>query len=157
MTTMRKRSIGWWVAWGAGAAVAGLLVVAAILAGRQDVTMFGPGTPEATAQTYLQAIKDRRWTAAFDTFTDKLAERCGSTPVTDLYYPDIARVALLESDINGDRATVQVAITEAIEGGLLNLNENTMNQTIVLTRSSAGWRISEAPWPLYYCDGKSPQ
>lgn len=157
MITTRKRSTGWWLAWGAGAAVAGLLVVAAILAGRQDVTTFGADTPEATTQTYLQAMKDRRFTSALDTFIDKLAERCGSTLGTDLYYPDIARVALLESDINGDRATVQVAITEAFEGGLLNLNENTMNETIVLTRASTGWRISEAPWPLYYCDGKSPQ
>ena len=72
-----------WVLFAIGIVISGLLLFAAVVAGGRNVARFKAGTAEATVQDYLQAISDRRWPAALETFTDELRERCGPTLAPD--------------------------------------------------------------------------
>lgn len=134
--------------------VLAVLVVAAIVGARSGEDDFPAGSPEATVQTYLRAIRDNRRSDAFDTFTDSLRARCASVVGGDFFLPPLTRAELAERSIGTDRATVVVVVTEGQGGGLFDPGSASSRQSIELARTEAGWRISEPPWPLFACGAK---
>lgn len=130
--------------------VVALAVAVAVGAGREP-SRLEPGSPEAAVQTFVEALIDRRWLDARAQLTDELAARCAPTTLADHGRPDVARVVLVDAAVAGQTATVELDITESYGEGLFDGGESTFAETFVLTRADDGWRIAEAPWPLYGC------
>jgi hypothetical protein len=127
-------------------------VVVALVASRREPPDQTPGSPEAVVQAYFRAFTDGTTNEMRATFTDTLAARC-TTMTGAQYRPEVSRVALAGTDIDGDVATVRVSITERYDGNILGNDESTFDEEISLARTGAGWRISSDPWP-YLCGGK---
>ena len=137
-----------------GAVVGGAVVLSVIVAvatsGRSS-SEFPADSPEAAVQAYLEAILDRDATALDWLADDTSCETAdlGLAPV-----PDSARVVLVESDVDGDRATVEVEVSEASSGSPFDTYEFVHVEVFTLEQDDGGeWRITGAPWPLYVCEG----
>jgi hypothetical protein len=133
-----------------GVAVSVLALVAIVVlvfAVGRDVSTFDEGTPEWTVQQYL--------TAAFDGDTDRAAsfiEPAGECDADDLdraYIQDNARIGLVESVVDGDRARVRVDV-EFPSGGPLG-GVYSEEHTLRLVRSAGSWLLTGVPWPLFDC------
>lgn len=137
------------------AAVAGLLllaVVAGVISAVRDTPRFPAGSPEATVQSYLEAVFDQD----FDKAMTYLAE---DTPCTvnnfPTYYPnDATRVVHRDSrvDAANGRVFVHVDVING-DGGPFGQDGWTDQQTFEVTGSGDTWHISGVPWPLGDCNG----
>ncbi|TAK81087.1 MAG: hypothetical protein EPO16_00295 [Dehalococcoidia bacterium] len=128
------------------AVVAGLVIT--VTTGRE--TTYPEGTPERVVQDYLHAVSDRDATAATSFLSPELAARCSTTYRDPIVNRSAGlRATLDRATVRGDKAEVQVRITETYGAGPFGSNESTQNVAFNLTKSDAGWRISEAAWPLY--------
>jgi hypothetical protein len=126
-------------------------LVVAVVASRQEPADQSPGTPEAVVQAYFRALADGSTAGMRATFTPELASRC--TTMGMQYRPQVSRVALAGTTLDGGTALVRVAVTERFDGNVLGNDESTFDQEINLTNTAEGWRISVDPWP-YLCNGK---
>lgn len=132
----------------------GLLVLLAVVAGvistQQSPRTFETGTPEATVQTYLQAVQEQD----AQTAVAQLGPDAGCT-VNDFVHgghsePD--RAVVTESSVRGDSAQIHV---DLVYGGGLFGGEGWSDQiTFPLERSGDVWVISTMVWPYYGCEGK---
>ncbi|HLS44007.1 MAG TPA: hypothetical protein VK045_01100 [Ornithinicoccus sp.] len=126
-----------------------LAVVAAIVSAQRSPAAFGAGTPEATVQTYLQAVLD----GDAETAAGQLATEVGCT-VEDFRradQPDPQRVVLGRSVVH--EATAQVAV-ELVYGGPLGGDAWSERITFPLVRSGDAWLIDSVAWPYLGCDGR---
>jgi hypothetical protein len=114
----------------------------------RDPAEFDPGTPEATAQAYAQAVIDGDETAAMGYLTAELEDECTRSELGSAYVPESVRVGLAATRIEGDTAEVDLTIEEG--GGGLG-DDYTHEVTLYMVRSGDTWLISEAPWPMEYC------
>ena len=131
-------------------AVMALSIVVAIVAdGEQE---FDAGTPEATAQGYLRALRDRDAAAAVGLFTSELRSRCDAEQVRESYRYGRDFRATIRGTHEGDSVTeVDVRITEQQGEPLFGSSEYRHDEIFVLEREDGEWRISEPPWPLFSC------
>jgi hypothetical protein len=147
MTTDR-RSRGILVVIGGLAVV--LIGVAVVLALRPP-KMFGPATPEGTAQRYFQAILDGDEDVALDYLIAGSDERCdpgGFFHET----PENARVVITDTEIDGSAAKVEVEITETYGEGPFDSGSYMFDETLVMERHDDRWLIVQVPWPIHiYC------
>lgn len=132
----------------------GLLVLLAVVAGvistQQSPRTFEPGTPEATVQTYLQAVLDQD----AQTAVAQLGPDAGCT-VDDFVHgnhsePD--RVVVTDSSVRENSAQIHVDLIYG--GGLLGDDGWSDQITFPLERSGDAWVISTMVWPYYGCEGK---
>lgn len=133
-------------------AVAVLIVVAfavSVTAGGE--TDFPSDTPEGTVQTYLRAIADRDAEAAWAIFSDELQNRCSISNVRDAlrYRPSDFRAHLGDVSPRDGTTDVFVEVTERYGDGVFGGGESTFEQIFSLTEVEDGWRLVEAPWPLW--------
>jgi hypothetical protein len=128
-------------------AVAVVLIAVAIVVAVQPPQEFDPGTPEGTAQAYYQAILDGDEDLALSYLDESLLADC---PRYELGYftPDSIRVVIANTEIEGDEARVDVVITETWGEGPFGGGSNTLDDTLVMTRSGDTWVISRMPWPI---------
>lgn len=131
----------------------GLLVLLAVVAGvistQQSPRTFEPGTPEATVQTYLQAVLDQD----VQTALAQLGSGVGCT-VDDFVHgghsePD--RVVITESSVGESSAQIHVDLVYG--GGLFGDDGWSEQVTFPLERSGEVWVISTMVWPYYGCEG----
>ncbi|RPI23979.1 MAG: hypothetical protein EHM57_03275 [Actinobacteria bacterium] len=108
---------------------------------------FDPGTPEATAQAYAQAVIDGDETAAMEHLTPELQEECTPSELRTAWVPETVRVLLAATTIDGDLAEVDLTIEE---GGGLGI-EYRQEVTLNMEHMGDDWLIAEAPWPMEYC------
>ena len=122
------------------------IVVAAVLGVLRDVAQLDPDSPEGVVQSYVMAVFDQDEPAARSFLTANLEATCrrGDFP---RFETSAARVELDDATITGDEARVEVTIHESTD----LLEEWQHTEVFYLTDTADGWRISEAPGPLYGC------
>ncbi len=128
-------------------AVAVVLIAVAIVIAVQPPETLDLGTPEGTAQAYLQAIFDGDEDLASSYANEDLISNCSTRDLTH-FTPDSARVVIERTEIDGDTATVDVVITETWGEGPFGGGSNTFDETLVMARSGETWVISRMPWPI---------
>ena len=60
-------------------------------------------------------------------------------------------VVIVSSSVDGDRACVEVAITETWGRDLVFSDSHRFEETLVMDRHGDRWVIAEQPWPIHYC------
>lgn len=126
----------------------GLAAVAAYLTSSQETREYTPTSPEGVVQMYLRdVIKGKNEDA---TVFLSQESRCDATDLDRSWMPENVRVNLRETQIEGDRAFVEVA-ADISSGGPFD-DYYTENHTFRLARESGVWRILGIPWPMYSCD-----
>ena len=134
-----------------------LIAVAAVFVAVRDPVTFDPDTPEGVTQAYVVAVLDDDAEAAHALLTPELKLRCDVHEFEHGYYGrEDSRITLVQSAIDGDRATIDVKFTVTYDEGLFGYSESSQEETFKLTRSDGAWRISSAPWPYYRCPEVSP-
>lgn len=127
-------------------AVVGVLALLALVVVvlQRDPVRLSTDTPEGTVQAWLQSMADD------EPATGLLAEvDCGLPPDHELRFDGALRAVVVESTTEGDRATIEVAITET-QGGLFD-DGWTYDATYELQRSGDGWLITGFDWPWSPC------
>ena len=111
-----------------------------------EPVVYDIATPEGVVQSYLQAILDDDEFVSRSYMVEELADRC-----TDAGFArtDGVRVFLDDVTLDGDVARVSLDIRHSSGG----VDEYTESETLVLMNKPEGWRISEAPWPYWNCEG----
>ena len=134
-----------------------LIAIAAVFVAVRDPVTFDPDTPEGVTQAYLVAVLDENAEAAHALLTPEIQERCDIDELEDRYYRrEDSRITLVESDIKGDRADIEVKFTVTYNGGPFGYSESSHEETFRLTRHDGEWRIAQAPWPYYRCPEVAP-
>ncbi len=136
---------------GIAVAIAGIVVVSVVVAltlGDTE-TVFEPGTPEATVQTYFRAIQDGDAEAAVALFTADLQGRCSTEELRRSYqHQSDFSVRIRDTTVRGETTEIDVRI--ALNGGDSPFgNGYDMDQLIFLEQEDGEWRIGESPWPSY--------
>lgn len=139
-------------------AAAGILIVVAIIAtallGGSDVTSYPPGTPEAAAQTYLQALFAADYEVAHGLLTPQLEAQCEAHDLRFDRESDMDRAVFDEVRVRGDTAVIDVSLRwmEYSPDPLVPLPSNEIDSRLVLERIDGEWRIASADWPLFSCE-----
>jgi len=134
-----------------GAIVVGVIVVAAgiaALAGSGPTT-YQPGSPEATAQAYVQAVLDDDTAAIQSLVIDS------SCDVGPRYFGDEPiRVTLVGTDIVGDTATVRIDVTHGTSDPIFGGGWDE-NSQINLRQVDGSWAVDGDSWP-FWCPPVKP-
>ena len=138
------------------AAVVTLLVagsIVAVVATRQPAVTYPPGSPEATAATYLRLLQNGQVDEAYaltafppgpspyGSPTDYPMTRERFHAQFDQWSETPHQVVLLRSTVTGDHASVTVEIT-AFRPDLLGGNDQRAQQTLTLVRQDGVWRVT---------------
>jgi hypothetical protein len=129
-------------------AIALVAVVAVVVAANRAPTTYDRGTPQGVVQAYLEAVVAGDHVKA----ADYLAPG-GTCDVEDLdrtTVPDGVRVALRDTETDGDRATVEVDVVTS-SGDLLGGSEYSERHTFRLGKDGRDWVVQGVPWPMYDC------
>lgn len=129
-----------------------LVIAAAVVAVVRQPASFEPGTPEAVVQQYLEAVIAEEPEAAWALLTPRLQARC---TVDDLerrsYRRDRGRIVLVDSSVRDETARIQLKFTAAFSDGAFGIDEYSHQERFDLRLVDGKWRISESPWPFYWC------
>ena len=128
-----------------------LIAALVFIASRGGSSRFDAGSPEATVQSYLQAMVDRDNDRALIYFEPET--KCDASDLDRQYLSPDLTADLLDSSITGDRAQVKIRIRYADNDLFGGWSED---HSIGLTRISGMWKITGVPWPLFECDGVKP-
>jgi len=128
-----------------------LIAALVFIASRGGSSRFDAGSPEATVQSYLQAMVDRDNDRALSYFEP--GTKCDSSDLDRQYLSPDLTADLLDSSITADRAQVKIRIRYADNDLFGGWSED---HSIGLTRISGMWKITGVPWPLFECDGVKP-
>ena len=122
-------------------------VTAGILLSSQSIKELNPSSPEATVQTFLEAVfDDRNDEAAALLVSDS---KCQVEDLDRSYVPESRRVTLTRSEITSGVARVKVSV-EISNGDPFN-SFFKESHTYRLQSAGGKWRIEGIPWPLYDC------
>lgn len=125
-----------------------LAVAAAVVAANQPTQTVDPDSPEGVVQEFLTAVVEGDGEAALSYVDPEL--NCDEQALEHVE-GEQARVALLESEVDGDEARVVVSISQG-SSGPFETGEYSREETYRLVRTDEGWRISEQlGWPIYGC------
>lgn len=131
-----------------GIVVAILAAVAVILA-VQPPPDFDPATPEGAAQGYFRAVLDDDREAVRGYLTAESIRRCRLNEMHH-FTPGRARVVIVHTDITGDRAEVEVRITESWGEGPFDADSHSFDERLVMERDNGRWLIARPPWPIEF-------
>ena len=135
-----------------GLVLVGLLVVAGIIVAFREPAQFEPGTPEAATQDYLLAVLDEDYEAAHALLTPELQRRCDVRDLDDRYYrSEGKRITLTESRVDGDSAVIDLEFTATYSRDAFDFDQYSHEERFDLDRIDGEWRISDPPWPYYWC------
>lgn len=134
----------------------GVVLVAVIvglgLLGPRTASEFEPGTPEAAAQTYVQALLDGDYDVAYEMLSPDLQEGCRPNDLRMADGMDIGTAVFENVRIRDERATIEMRLTETFEPGELPLDEQDIETRLALDMRDGEWRVVAADWPLYGCE-----
>lgn len=122
-------------------------IVVLVFAVGRDVTTYAEGTPERVVQRYLAAAFDGDFDRAAS-FIEPGSE-CDATDLDRAYIQGDARIGLVESVVEGQRARVRVDV-EYPSGGPLG-GVYSEEHTLRLVESQDSWLLTGVPWPLFDC------
>jgi len=133
-------------------AIAAIITVA--LLGGSRVTEYQPGTPEAAAQRYLQALFDADYDTAHDLLEPRLLARCA--PHELIYHPgpDMDRAVFRSVEERDESVLISIEITSTNVSPepIPMIDTHEIDTHLVLEPWDGGWRIVDAGWPLAECD-----
>ena len=125
-----------------------LAAVAAILTSSKETRDYAPNTPEGVVQSFLENVIDGKNEDAARYFS--MTSTCDATDIDRSWIPDTVRVNLTNTQIEGDRAYIDVAV---------DMNQDQLfgdmyseKHSFRLAREGGAWKILGIPWPLYSCD-----
>lgn len=124
-------------------------IIAAVFASRDHITQWPPDSPEATVQTYVQAVVDQDYAAALRRMDPTLA--CSVEHFDQSYYPQDTAISLFQAETQADRATVTVEIGSY---GDPLFDTFVHQEQFELIQGETGWLITGSPWPVYICAGE---
>ena len=132
--------------------VVGVLVIVGVILALQPPPKFDPGTPEAAAQGYYEAVLDDDDELAASYMTDELKRDCNG----EFWYRDTssgARIVITRSEVDGERAELDVTIETSYGEGPFGGGSYDQDETVVLELRGDRWLISEPTWPMdeYRC------
>lgn len=127
-----------------------LALVVAVLSANRPVAAYDEGTPEGVVQSYLTAVLKGDNDQAATYFAP--ASACDVSDLDRASVADSAQVYLVDTEVDGDSARVQVQLVMG-GGGPFDTSEYSEDQAFRLTRSTEGWRLTGTPWPLWDCEG----
>ncbi len=139
---------------GSVAAVTVLAVVAVVVAALRPAAEYDPASPEGTVQAYLQRLLKGAEEEAL-AYVDP-DSGCSFEDARSAWVPSAARVLLVSTDSDEDRAEVEVRIIESSSSGPFDSYEFSREEVFRLRRDGDGWLITGEPWPLFFCRGSSP-
>ena len=122
--------------------------VAAFLTSSRETKEYAPNTPQGVVQLFLQAVIDGKNEDAATYFS--ISSTCDATDIDRSWIPDTVRVSLTNTEIDADRAYIDVAVDmnqDQLFGDLYTEKHN-----FRLALESGNWKILGIPWPLYSCD-----
>ncbi len=125
-----------------------LAAVPAILTSSKEANNYAPNTPEGVVQLFLKDVIEGKNEDAARYFS--MTTTCDATDIDRSWIPDTVRVNLTNTQIEGDRAYIDVAVD--MNQGQLFGDMYTEKHNFRLVRESGAWKILGIPWPLYSCD-----
>lgn len=125
-----------------------LAAIAALLSTNRNQAEYSAQSPEGVIQRYLSAVVDGRNDKAAQYFVTN--SNCDATDLDRSWISETIRVNLVESDIESDRAFVEVAIDISSGGPFDDYYTETHN--FRLEKEFGSWKIMGVPWPLYSCE-----
>lgn len=129
-----------------------MVVAASLLAGRTPEPL-DPTTPEGTVQGFLQAFAERDFVAAHRYLDPTLAEECSVADFRGAYLPESWSATIDSVEPSGAETVVTVSIEEST-GGPFDGDSYSHDEILYLEHTADGWRLTETPWPVFYCEGK---
>lgn len=132
-------------------AILAVAVVAAVLSATRSPAAYDPDSPEGTVQAYLEAALQGDNEEAAGYFAADSG--CDAEDLDRAHVTDSARVVLVDTDVEGDRARVDVEVAYS-SGGPFDTSEYTEDQTFRLARAGQQWELTGTPWPLFGCGGE---
>ena len=137
----------------AGIVVLAVAAVVLVLArGREDYV--ADDTPAGVAHNYFLAIERQEYEKAYGYLSDELKNR----PTLDEFISTVghnfnqgeAALKIGETTLTGDRASVQVIITNYSGGGPFESNRYSNTDTAQLKRNAKGaWQLTAYPYPYW--------
>jgi hypothetical protein len=122
-------------------------VVVGVLTASRDATEYDSSTPEGVVQAYVEAVLDGELEVAAGLLSED--SPCDVDNLDNSYLPEYDRVVLLDSEVDGDTARVEIeAVTVEGPFGAFDYGER---HTFRLERSGTEWRITGRPWPMFEC------
>ncbi len=135
----------------AGAAIVAVGIVVALLGG-PDVTEYPPGTPEAAAQNYVQALFDGDTHAAHAVLGTEIQQNCEPFQLGQEPWLEDGTARFTDVRVNGAQATIDVRITSTnVDFEPSPFNDNEIESRLVLESTNGEWRIVRADWPFDGC------
>jgi len=132
------------------ALIVGMAIAAAVASaifGIQSVKQLDRQTPAGSVQGYLSNVLDgRNDLAAKYLSTDS---PCKAEDLDRVYVNRSSSVALVDTQMSGDQATVRVKVEMPTGGPFESLN--TEDHSYRLVKENGRWLISGIPWPLWDC------
>lgn len=136
-------------------ATVGIIAVGAVVAvlvwGTRSPVTLDPSTPQGTVQAFVRSALDGHSEEAVAHLASD--SPCGTRDLDQVDVDSSARVVLLDTRTEGDRAWVDVRVTITAEGAPLGADQFREDHTYRLLRSGGGWVVLGTPWPLYACQG----
>ena len=125
-----------------------LAAVAAFLTSSRETKDYALNTPEGVVQSFLNDVIDGKNEDAARYFS--VTSTCDAVDIDRSWIPDTVRVNLTNTQIEGDRAYIDVAVD--MNQDQLFGDMYTEKHSFRLAREGGNWKILGIPWPLYSCD-----
>jgi len=106
------------------------------------------GSPEATIQSYLQAVIDGRNQEAANHFSN--TSKCTVDDVDRAYVDQKSQIALDKTVLTNEISAIVYVSIQRNDGPLMS-DPFTESQTFRLVKENEQWKIAGIPWPLYEC------
>lgn len=143
---------------------AAVLIVAALgaiaLLGEPRVVEYDPGTPEAIAQAYIQALFDEDYDVAFGLLAPELQLECHPDDLDAGFAQDSGTAVFEKVRRFEDRVTIEVRIsTRYYEPDVFPIeavDEHDLTTSLSLEMRNEEWRIVDTRWPLNGCARRNP-
>src|SRR5699024_7008508 len=124
-------------------------IIAAVFASRDHTTQWPPDSPEATVQTYVQAVVDQDYAAALRSMDPTVP--CSVEHFDQSYYPQDTAISLFQAETQADRSTVTVEIGSYCDP----LSATCVHDVqCYLIQWETGGLITDSRLPVFICAGE---
>ena len=156
METGSRRMPGTGLLITSGVILVGAVVLIAVVGGRRVVD-YEPGTPEASAQSYVQAMLDRDFDLAHGYLSSELQDQCEPYRLEIPHAAESMVVTFSDVRVDGDSAAIEARLASTdFQPELFPFEEPDIDTRLVLEQRNGDWRIVRADWPLYGCARGEP-
>lgn len=131
-----------------------IAVVVAVALSGGNIVVYEPGTPEAAAQEYVQALFDDDYDAAYALLSPGLQSRCDALELTGWRHEPGESATFAETRVTGTTARIDVIVSSDDYGPEpFAFGSNDFDRLVALELEfiDGHWLVADAPWPLGSC------